>query len=46
MVEPKEGVYISTIATIINDEMITNCDVENKTELKKVIYTLETITPH
>lgn len=32
-----EGVKISTMATAITNDIITSCDVENKTELKKTI---------
>lgn len=37
LMEPAEGVEISTMATAITDEIITSCDIENKTELKKAI---------
>ncbi len=37
LMEPAEGVKISTMATAITDEIITNCDIENKLESKKTI---------
>ena len=37
MMEPAEGVKISTMATAITDEIITSCDIENKAEPKKVV---------
>ncbi len=37
LMEPAEGVKISTMATAITDEIITSCDIEKKMEPKKVI---------
>lgn len=37
IMEPAEGVKISTMATAITDEIITSCDIDNKLESKKAI---------
>jgi len=37
MMEPAEGVKISTMATAITDEIITSCDINKKPEDKKAI---------
>ena len=37
LMEPAEGVKISTMATAITDEIITSCDIEKKIEPKKAI---------
>ncbi len=37
LMEPAEGVKISTMATAITDEIITSCDIDKKIEHKKAI---------
>ena len=37
LMEPAEGVKISTMATAITDEIITSCDIDKKIEPKKAI---------
>ena len=37
LMEPAEGVKISAMATAITEEIITSCDIENKSNSKKAI---------
>lgn len=37
LMEPAEGVKISTMATAITDEIITSCDINEKIKPKKII---------
>jgi hypothetical protein len=37
MMEPAEGVKISTMATAITDEIITSCDIDKKVDSKKAM---------
>jgi hypothetical protein len=36
LMEPAEGVKISTMATAITDEIITSCDIEKKDKIKNI----------